>query len=394
MSLEEQPDLPEGVRRLEYQDKEIYLVGTAHVSKKSVEEVRRAFELLDPDSVAVELCPSRYKAMTEADAWKKMDLFKVIRQGKAVFLLAQMLISSFYRRIGRQLEVEPGAEMLEGVRLAESSGKELVLADRDVAITLRRVWGYLGFWAKMRLLAHMLTDILMSREVDATTIESLRQNDQLSVVMEEFAKSFPEIKARLIDERDLVLAYNIRQAKGRRVLAVIGAGHLDGVSRAIHEPIDIEPLLVKPPKAVWGRIITWSIPVAIVALLVAAFIKGGGAYSLQSLGIWTILTAALAGLGALAAFAHPVTIALTTLVSPVTALIPLVGAGWVGGLVQVKLRPPTVRDFERLPDDISSFKGFWMNPATRVLLVVLLGNLGSASGKIISGLWIAGRVIG
>ena len=207
--------LPERVSHVKVDGKDVYLVGTAHLSQESVQDVRTTVEQVRPQTICVELCKSRHQAITQADAWSKMDIFKVIRQRKAMFLLAQLIMSSFYRRLGEKLGIQPGAEMIEGIRLAEETKAELVLADRDIEITLKRVWGYLGFWSKLKLAMQLTLGIFVQDEIDADTIEVLKQKDQLEGIMAEFAGKFPEIKKRLIDERDTYLAQKIRNAPAR-----------------------------------------------------------------------------------------------------------------------------------------------------------------------------------
>ncbi|MBM4029749.1 MAG: TraB family protein, partial [Planctomycetes bacterium] len=265
--MQESNSLPSRVAHVKVDDRDIYLVGTAHISKESVEDVRTTIEQVRPDAVCVELCQARHQAMTQADNWRKMDIFKIIRQKKAVFLLAQLIMSSFYRRLGEKLGVQPGAEMLEGVRLAEQTGATLVLADRDIEITLKRVWRYLGFWSKLKLAMQVMMSALVTEKVDADMIEELKQQDQLEAIMAEFAQRFPEIKRRLIDERDTFLAQKIRAAPGTRVVAVVGAGHVEGIKSQIHQDQPLAELMTLPPKSIWPRLVAWGIPLLIVALI-------------------------------------------------------------------------------------------------------------------------------
>jgi pheromone shutdown-related protein TraB len=385
-------EIPESVTRVDLEDKTVYLLGTAHVSKKSVGDVRQAAEAIQPDAVAVELCAPRCRAMLDPTSWKKMNIFSVIREKKAVFLLAQLLLTSFYRKLGKELGVQPGEEMLEGVKQAESLGAELVLADRNVDITLRRVWGGLGFWKKLKFMSQVMASVFMGEKIDEKTVEEIKQKDQLEAVMEAFGESFPEIKERLIDERDVYLAQKIKQARGERVLAVVGAGHVPGIVRNIQADHDLAPLDVVPPKSTWVGVFKWLIPLLIVGLVVYGFFSGGAEHSMQAVYIWVAVNAAFSALGAALALAHPVTILSAMVAAPITSLNPMIAAGWVCGLVQAKVRQPTVADLEDLPVAVTSFKGFWLNPVTRILLVVVLANLGSSVGTFVSGSWIAVHV--
>ena len=391
--MEHPGQLPERVTHVKVADRDVYLVGTAHVSKDSVEDVRATIEQVRPETVCVELCKARHQAITQADSWRKMDIVKVVRQKKAIFLLAQLIMSSFYRRLGEKLGVQPGAEMIEGIREAEQTGAQLVLADRDIEITLKRVWGYLGFRSKLKLATQLMMGIFTSEEIDSETIEQLKKQDQLEAVMAEFAGQYPEIKKRLIDERDTFLAEKIRTAPGKTVVAVVGAGHVDGIASQIHEPHSLDDLMKLPPKSVWPTVFAWGIPLLIVALIAYGFTKGT-THGFENVYIWVLVTGTLAGLGAAAAWAHPLTILSALLAAPLTTLHPLLAAGWIAGVVQVFLKKPKVSDLEDLPAAIGTMKGFWTNPVTRILLVVALANVGAMVGTWVAGAWIAARSVG
>jgi pheromone shutdown-related protein TraB len=385
--------LPARVAHVRVDDRDIYLVGTAHVSKDSVEDVRTTIEQVRPEAVCVELCKARHQAITQTDNWRKMDIIKVVRQKRAVFLLAQLIMSSFYRRLGEKLGVQPGAEMIEGIRMAEQTGAQLVLADRDIEITLKRVWGYLGLKSKLKLAMQLMMGIFTSEEVDSDMIEQLKKQDQLEAVMAEFAGQYPEIKKRLIDERDTFLAEKIRTAPGKTVVAVVGAGHVDGIKSQIHEPHCLDELMKLPPKSIWPTLFAWGIPLLIVALIAWGFTKGT-THGFENVYIWVLVTGSLAAVGAAAALAHPLTILTAFLAAPLTTLHPLLAAGWVAGIVQVFIKKPKVSDLEDLPKAIATVKGFWTNPVTRILLVVALANVGAMVGTWVAGAWIAARSVG
>jgi pheromone shutdown-related protein TraB len=384
--------LPERVKHVKVGDKDVYLVGTAHLSNESVADVQTTVEQVRPDSICIELCQGRYQAMTQADNWSKMDIFKVVRQKKAVFMLAQLMMTSFYRRLGEKLGIQPGAEMLKGIEMSEKTGAKLVLADRSIEITLKRVWGYLGFWNKLKLFMQMAMGLFSHEEIDSSMIEELKEKDQLEAVMAEFAEKFPEIKRRLIDERDTYLAQEIRHAPGPAVVAVVGAGHVPGITAQIHEDHSLEELKELPPKSPWLPILKWGIPLAIVALLLYGFTKGTE-HGVENIYIWFLVNGVLSALGAALALAHPVTIVSAFLAAPLTSLNPFFAAGWVAGIVQALIKKPKVSDLEDLPEAISTMKGFWTNPVTRILLVVALANLGSVLGTWIAGMWIAARSV-
>ncbi len=384
--------LPERVSHVKVDGKDVYLVGTAHLSQESVQDVRTTVEQVRPQTICVELCKSRHQAITQADAWSKMDIFKVIRQKKALFLLAQLIMSSFYRRLGEKLGIQPGAEMIEGIRLADETRAELVLADRDIEITLKRVWGYLGFWSKLKLAMQLTMGIFVQDEIDADTIEVLKQKDQLESIMAEFAGRFPEIKKRLIDERDTYLAQKIRSAPGQTVVAIVGAGHVNGIVSQIQQDQDLTELMELPPKSIWPKVMGWGVPLLIIAMLAYSF-REGAESGFKNIYIWILVTGGLSAAGAALALAHPLTIVSAFIAAPITTLHPLLAAGWFAGLVQAFIKKPRVGDLEDLPNAIATVKGFWTNPVIRILLVVALANIGSAIGMYVAGFWIGARSV-
>ncbi|MFQ5559667.1 MAG: TraB/GumN family protein [Nitrospinota bacterium] len=384
--------LPGSVHRLELDGRIIFIVGTAHVSRKSVEDVEETISKVQPDTICVELCEPRFKAMTEKDAWKKMDILKIVKEKKTLFLLSQLIISSFYKKIGEELGVQPGEEMLKGIELSREMEAKLVLADRKIEITLKRVWGYLGFWSKIKLLFHLITSLVVSPGIDSEMVEEMKNKDQLENVMDSFAGAFPEIKKRLIDERDVYLSQKIRESSGQKIVAVVGAGHIPGIKRYISETIPVEPIMETPPASLLPKILKWAIPALIIALVVYGFLKGGVSHSVESIYIWVFVNGLLSAAGAALAFAHPFTIFSAFVGAPVTSLNPMIAAGWVAGLVQAWVKKPTVTDLEDLPVAVTTVKGFWLNPVTRILLVVIMANMGSSLGTFIAGSWIAMRV--
>ena len=384
--------LPANTRRLHDRGREIYLVGTAHVSSESVDDVRSTVETVAPDAICVELCQARYEAFTRPDAWRRMDVFKVIKEGKAALLLSQLIMSAFYKRIGDRLGVRPGADMLEGVKLAHERGVELVLVDRDVQVTLKRTWRGLNYWNKLKLLFVLLSSVVVEPEIDKQAVDDLKRQERLGDVLVEFANAFPAIKHAIIDERDVYLAQKIREAEGERVVAVVGSGHVPGIARAIHTDHALAPLETVPERSLWSRSIKWLVPSLIVAIIAYGFYRAGAAHSLESVSIWVLVNGVLAAAGAALALGHPVTVLAAFLAAPITSLNPAIAAGWVSGLVQAWVKKPTVADLEAMGEVVTAFpKGLWRNPVSRILLVVVFSNLGSTLGTFIGGSWIAAR---
>ena len=385
------PVLPSSATKVELEGKTIYIVGTAHVSAQSVQDVRAAVAAVRPDTIAIELCEPRYQGLVKKNAWRNTNIFQVVKQGKTMFLLAQLVMQSFYRRLGKQLEVEPGAEMLAGAACAEETGAKLELIDRRIDITLKRVWRHLGFWSRIKLFGVMVEAMFSSDEIDAKDIEALKKQDQLEALMGEMGKAFPEIKKRLIDERDIYLAQKLRAAPGERIVAVVGAGHVPGMLQAIRETMPLAELESLPPPSRWSKIWPWLIPASVAGLIAWGFFQGGAERAVDSIAIWVGVTGTLAALGALCALAHPLTILSAFLAAPFTTLHPAIAAGWVSGLVEAWLRPPSVGDFETLPEALETFRGFMRNPVIRILLVVVLTNVGSSLGTFVAIPWIAAR---
>jgi len=388
------PELPSRVHRIEVQNQEIYLVGTAHVSHESVSDVRQTIEAIRPDTVCVELDEGRYRNLTDQDRWKKTNISEVIRKGKAMLLLSSLMMTSFQRRIGKKLGIVPGAELLEATRAAEDVGARLVLADRDIQVTLKRSWGNLGFIERLKMASQLVAGVFVTEEIDEKTVEELKQEEKLADVLQLFADEFPALKKPLIDERDLYLAQKIRSAEGARKVAVVGAGHVPGILEAIQGDTPLDRLELAPKPSRFSRSLKWAIPILILALLVAGFFRGGMEHSLESVYIWFLINGVLSALGATIALGHPLTILSAFFAAPLTSLNPFIAAGWVAGLVQAFVRKPKVRDLEDLPEAIASVKGFWLNPVSRILLVVVFSNLGSVAGTFIAGSWIAARVFG
>ena len=369
--------------------KKILLIGTAHISQSSVDEVNTVINQVNPDTVCIELCSSRYQAMLAKDQWKNMDIFKVIREGKSFLLFANLIMTAFQKRLGSRLGVKPGSEMFEAGSVAEKLNSELVLADRDVKITLQRTWRGMRFWGKMKVLGQLLASLFIREEISKEEIEKLKESDALSEAMKMLAEQSPEMKRILIDERDQYMAEKIRQSMGKLVVAVVGAGHVKGLTAELENKHNLAELESVPPTGKAVAWLKWGIPALIIALIVYGFFTVDTDVSIEMIQRWVLINGTLSALGTAAAFGHPITIAVAFIAAPFTSLNPTIAAGWVAGLVEALLRKPQVRDFENLADDITHLKGFWQNNITRILLVVIFANLGSAIGTFAGGFAIA-----
>ncbi len=376
--------MSETVHRIQVEDKEIILIGTAHVSKNSAEEVKQIIEQEKPDSVAVELCNSRYQSMQDRDRWNKTDIAKVIKEKKSFLLLSNLILSSYQKRMAKQIGIQAGQEMIQAIESAKDNGAQLVLADRDIQVTFARIWGNLGFWGKLKLFFSLVLAIFSDEKITEEELDKLKSGDMLTSALSELSKSFPELKETLIDERDRYLAQKIKDAPGKKIVAVVGAGHVPGLKEAINEEQDLSALNKIPPKKKTGKIIGWTISILIISLIVATIIVNRDA-GIDQILTWILWNGSLSALGTLAAFGHPLSILTAFFIAPVSSLNPLLAAGWFAGLTEAFVRKPKVSDFENLSEDVNSFKGFWRNRVTRILLVVVFANIGSTVGTFIGG---------
>ncbi|WP_085993835.1 TraB/GumN family protein [Oceanobacillus senegalensis] len=374
----------DNITRLHINNKELILIGTAHVSKHSAEQVKEVIERENPDSVCIELDEQRFQSIQEGNKWKDMDIFEVIKGKKATLLLMNLAISSFQKRMAKQFGINAGQEMIQGIESARDVGAELVLADRNIQITFSRIWGNLGLKGKSILLTQIIASIFSKEEISEEELEKMKQQDTINAMLQEFTEHFPKLKKPLIDERDQYLSQKIKHAPGEKVVAVLGAAHVPGITNVIKKDHDLNRLSSRPPKSKAPKIIGWSIPILILAMIAYTFITNPAAGWQQTIS-WVIWNGSFSALGTLMALGHPLAIITAFIAAPITSLNPLLAAGWFAGIVQAYISKPKVRDFESLAEDIYTVKGFWRNKVTRVLLVVVLANVGSSIGTLIGG---------
>jgi pheromone shutdown-related protein TraB len=370
------------VRRVEVGGREIVLVGTAHVSRESTELVAAVIERERPDAVCIELDAQRYESLAERRHWESLDLLELIRRQRLAALLANLVLASYQRRLGGALGVVPGAEMLEAARAAERLGIPVALCDRDVRVTLRRAWAATSFWRKAQLVAALATSLFERPELGEAELRRLRERDVMNELMRELGAALPELKRVLIDERDAWLAERIRTTAGRRIVAVVGAGHLEGMERALRagRPVDLAAFEGIPPVSPVWRAVGWGIPALVVGSLAWIGVRMGPEVAGRHLGAYVVATGLPTSLGAAAALAHPITIAAAFLVAPLTVLSPVIGAGHVLALVEAWLRPPLVAELERATHDAGRLGAWWANRLLRCLLVFVFTTLGAMGG--------------
>ena len=363
-------------------DKEVILVGTAHVSHTSVDEVRHAIAEHKPDVVAVELCQARSDVLNNPAVWQEMDIVKVVREKKASLLFINLLMSSFQRRLGARLGIRPGEEMRAAIEAARDSGIPTALIDRSIQITLQRAWQGLSLIERFRLLFSSLISIFAAEDLSEEDVEQLKQKDMLTAALDEVARKTPVVKQVVLDERDIYMAKKLSDLEGKKVLAVIGMGHVPGIVDNLGKDADLAALEHVPPKkkSLWG----WLFPAVIVAFIALGFSLGSPHQGYAMAKWWIICNAAFGALGAIIALSHPVTVLVAAVVSPLTTLHPALASGWFAGLSEAYLKKPKVKDFENIATDIMSVRGFWHNSITRILMVVVLTNLGSTAGALLA----------
>lgn len=371
------------IHHISIDNKDIFLIGTAHISKASAEIVKNFITEEKPDAVCIELCASRFQSITNPEKWKNMDIIAIIKQKKALLLLVNLILSSFQKRLARQLGLNPGQEMIEAIHSAQENNIPLVLADRDIQITFTRIWKKLGFFGKFRLFFMLLFSFFNREDISEEEIEKLKSEDVLTAALNDLAISFPRLKNTLIDERDQYLAEKIRNASGKKIVAVVGAGHIPGIKREIHKNHDLESLTYIPKSTPWLKWILWAIPIAIIIIVISTF-RISPPSGIDQILQWLIWNGSLAALGTLIAAGHPFSIITAFLAAPITSLNPLLAAGWFAGLVEAMVRKPKVEDFENL-GNITTFGDFFRNRVTKILLIVALANLGSSLGTFIGG---------
>ena len=372
------------ITRIHMDGKEYILIGTAHVSRQSAEQVKEVIETELPDTVCVELDEPRYQSIVEGDKWRDTDIFQVIKDRKATLLLMNLAIGSFQRRMAKQFGIKPGQEMIQGIESAKEANAELVLADRNIQVTFSRIWSSVGFSGKAKLLTQIVYSIFSNDTITEEELEKIKSQDMLDSMLNEFTQVFPKLKTPLIDERDQYLAQKIKDAPGKKIVAVLGAAHVPGIKNEIYHEHNLDKLNERPAKSKWPKIIGWAIPVMILAVIAYTFISNPDAGIQQGIS-WILWNGGFSALGVAIGLGHPLAILTAFVAAPITSLNPLLAAGWFAGFVQAYFRRPNVGDFDSLPEDVLSIKGFWRNKVTRILLIVVLANLGSTLGTVIGG---------
>jgi pheromone shutdown-related protein TraB len=379
------------IHRVTIDNQEFVLVGTAHISQESVDTVNEVIRAENPDTVCVELDEQRYRALSNPRHWESLNLIQVLKQGQAPFLLANLALASFQKRMGLQTGVKPGAELAAAAATAEELGIEIQLVDREIRTTLLRAWRKAGFWKKMTLISTLIASMFDSQELNEEELAKLRQSDTLTAMLDEMADVLPTVKTIPVDERDTFMAHKISKSPGEKIVAIVGAAHMPGILKKLGQDFsseELKELSVIPEKTSFSKVVPWLVPAVVVVLFIVGFMTGNTQQLADAAIAWILANGVLSALGALIALGHPLTILAAFIAAPITSLNPTIGAGFVTGLVQAFIAPPQVKDMEHVAEDISVLSGWWRNRLTRVLLVFFFSSIGSAIGTMVAFGWL------
>ncbi len=392
--------MPQTVRTIQLGERTIILVGTAHISKESIEEAKATIQEQQPQRVCVEIDMGRYQSIKQESRWESLDIIKVLKEGKGFLLLANLALAGFQKRLGADLGTKPGEEMLAAIQTADEMGIPWSPIDREVQLTLKRAWAKSNFWNKSKLLASLVESAFSREKLSKDDLEKLKEGNELEHMMREMAEYMPSVKEVLIDERDRYLATKIFMTTEQKVIAVVGAGHMNGIEMWLGKlsrgeaRADVADIEAMPQPGWFAKSAGWLIPAIIVALIVLGFFRAGGQASLTMVVRWILLNGSLAALGSLLCLAHPLTILGSFLLAPVATLNPVLAIGLFAAVIEAHFRKPTVADAETLADDVTSFKGFYKNRISHILLVFFMSSIGGMIGNFIALPVLASKVIG
>jgi len=384
-------DIERDLTRLQIANREIILVGTAHISRESVEVVERVIDRESPDVVCVELDRQRFESLRNDQKWEELDLIEVIKEGKLTFLLARLAMTAFQRRMGAETGVTPGAEMAAAADAAQKLGVPVELVDRNVQTTLLRAWRLTPWWRRAEVGLMLFASLFQTGDISEGDLSDLRDSATIDAILEELGDVFPEVKSVLVDERDLYMAHHIRAVRGEKVVAIVGAAHKTGIAEWLERETtreQIDDITEVPDKSRLSELLPWVIPTLVIGLFVY-----GGIYSdwaqVRNAGLaWILANGVFSAVGTAAALGHPLTIAAGFIAAPLTSLNPTVGAGMATAFVQTLVASPKVRDFHSVASDLTELRGWWKNRLSRVLLVFLFSSIGSTIGTFVAFGWL------
>lgn len=376
------------LKKIKIDDKEIILIGTAHISKESVNLVEKTIEEEQPDIIGVELDSERLQQLVSGKKWEEMDIISIVKSGKSYLFLLNILLSNMQKQLGEIVGVKPGAEMLAAIKKAGEIKKPITLLDRNVKITLKRAFALMTLKEKIKLGIGIIGGIFKGssgEKIDAQKIEELKKDDLINKLMKELGKQMPSIKKVLVDERDEYIAEMIRRSPGKKVIAVVGAGHLNGIIEIIKnkKTVDMKKISEIPKKKNYLKYLKWIVPILFLIIVTSLFYFKGIETTIEGLILWFLVNGIFSALGAIIARAHIVSVLVAFLASPFTSIHPAFAAGWFAAASEAKFNPPKIKDFNNL-GDVSSIKSFYSNKVTHLLLVAAIVNIGSIIGTIIA----------
>ncbi len=375
----------EPIRRTRLGDCDVVILGTAHISQASVESVEALIAQEKPDTVCVELCNSRMRSIKDPEYWKKLDIFTVFKERKMYLLLSSLILSSFQKKLGFG-KMKPGDEMRKAIEISERDNLKLIPVDREIQTTLKRAWGNVGFFSKSYLISALAASLLVKEEVTEEKIEAMKTDDALKEIFSQLPGRFDQVKRIIIDERDEYLAEKIRRSAldgSKKLVAVVGAGHLEGIMKHIAESRDLVPLELLPVSTWKDKLSILILPGLLVGMAALTFYTSGMQATMELVTSWFIVKSSLSALGAVIALAHPLSILLAALAAPFGNFNPIIKPGWLAALSESYLRKPLVEDFEKIAEDSEHFAGYWKNRVIRIFLVLLLPQIGSSIGTFI-----------
>ena len=384
-------NIEEDITRVDVDGREIILVGTAHISKESVETVEWVIEKEDPDVVCVELDRQRFESLRSDAAWEDLDLIEIIKKGKLTFLLARLALTAFQRRMGASTGVTPGAEMAAAADAAQEMGLPIELVDRNVQTTLLRAWRLTPWWRRAEVAVMLFASLFQGGDISEDDLSELRQSANISGILEELGDIFPEVKEVLVDERDIYMANAIRETSGDKVVAIVGAAHKPGIVRWLREPISrdrLDEVTRVPERSNLSKLLPWIIPAVVLGVFTYGFFNAEQGQVQTAFLAWVLANGVLSSLGTIAALGHPLTILTAFVAAPITSLNPTIGAGMATAFVQTMFASPKVKDFRSIGDDLAEWKGWWRNRLARVLLVFLFSSIGSSVGTFVAFGWL------
>lgn len=369
---------------IQFNDKQITFIATAHVSSESIIEVKEAIEALHPEAVCVELDPARAQTLMNPQDYQNTDITKLIKDKKISLFFTNMVMSSYQKRIAKKINVKVGGEMIQAIESGRAIQAQICMIDRDIQITFNRLLSSLSFFEKIKLFFSLLFANDDSEDLTTSDIERMKSEDVLESAINDISLHFPNISKVLLSERNAVMAYNIKQLQAKTIVVVIGAAHQMGLIDELYKEQDITALTAIKPKSQLSKILPWIIPVILVGLIVTLIVINFNT-GIAKFGNWVILSTLLATIGATLCFSHPATILVTFLTTFISAISPTVAVGWFAGLSEAHFRKPRVKDFERIGEDLSSLRSALSNRVIHILIVILVTNLMSTIGTLIAG---------